>query len=186
MHLIKENLIQPQQVLTEFEAFLLLVMNVKYADRSERIGTEIRTCHRGESFKSLQEWSELFHWSASKTRRYFVRLKDQGFIEWEGLTRTTRIKITSYDYYVGHHDMQNRIKYTPEFEDFWRQYHETTYMQAVDKDAAYRIWRKFSLDERKLAISNINNYYYGLSKTTYCVKALTYLKNKKFNDEFYY
>ena len=184
-YLIKENLENLKRELSIFEAFLMIILNVKYADQTEKVGLESRICRRGETFKSLQAWSDLFNWNRSTTRRYFQKMSGRGWIEWESLVNTTRIKIVNYDFYVGHNDPQSKLKYTPEFETFWKEYHQMTSRQMVDKVVSYRFWRMLSLSERDLAVKNMRKYYYNLSNTTYCVKALTYLRNKKFNDQFY-
>jgi hypothetical protein len=56
------------------DAFIQLLGHVNYQDSDEGFGSEARQCRRGESFRSLQAWSELFHWCKSKTRRYFQQL----------------------------------------------------------------------------------------------------------------
>jgi hypothetical protein len=186
LNIIKENLDMAQHELTEFEAFVQIMVHTKYADRTEKVGTQERICHRGEAFHSLKRWSTLFNWNKSRTRRFFTELAAGGFIELENLQRTTRLRVVHYDFYVGHSDPQGKNKYTTDFETFWETYHRITSMQAVDKEAAYRSWRKLSTTERNKAESNVRNYFYSLAKSTYCVKALTYLHNKKFNDQFYY
>ena len=41
-----------------------------------------------------------------------------------------------------------------------------------------------SLEERKLAQENIEEYYYHLRNTKYCCQAAKYLANKLFQDEY--
>lgn len=76
-------------------------------------------------------------------------------------------------------------KYSSGFEDFWDIYHQTTEMAAVDKFAAFQNWKKLTIAEQDMAAKNISLYFFNLAKSKYCVKALNYLKNKKFNDEIY-
>jgi len=186
LSIIKENLESAKHELTEFEAFVQIMVHTRYADRTEKVGSEERVCHRGEAFHSLERWSNFFNWNKSRTRRFFMKLAGQGLIELENLQRSTRLRVVHYDFYVGHPDPQSKDKYPADFEAFWETYHRTTGLQATDKEAAYRSWRKLSTAERDKAVSNVSKYFYSLSKSTYCVKAFTYLHNKKFNDQFYY
>jgi hypothetical protein len=186
LNIIKENLDMAEHELTEFEAFVQIMVHTKYADRTEKVGTEERICHRGEAFHSLEHWSKCFNWNKSRTRRFLMELAGRGFIELESLQHTTRLRVVHYDFYVGRSVPEGKNKYPADFEAFWETYHRTTGLQTTDKEAAYRSWRKLSTAERDKAVSNTGNYFYSLSKSTYCVKALTYLHNKKFNDQFYY
>ena len=172
--------------LSFIDAFILMVANVRYNDTSEAHGDEIHICRRGESYKSLQAWSDLFHWNKSKTRRFFIKLTNSGIIEYGSNSYTTQIRIIHYDYYVGSNLSSQGDCYSADFESFWKSYHNTTKIAATDKLAAYKLWCKLPVGEREKALSKINRYYFNLAKTTYCAKALTYLKNKKFNDQFLY
>ena len=183
--MLKKTLDQSKMELSPLEAFIQLLAKVNYAEKTEKVGAESRVCRRGESYHSLQAWSELFHWNKSKTRRFIINLKNQGLLEFENIQITSRIRIIDYDYYVGHVQPNEQTKYPDDFENFWEVYHRTTQMAAVDKYAAFQCWKKLTRAERAKAATNISQYFFNLSKTKYCVKALNYLKNKKFNDEFY-
>lgn len=183
---LTENLNNKTEELTTFEAFIQLLANVRYEDISELKGEKSRICHRGESYKSLQAWGIMFHWNKFKTRRFFIKLMNCGIIELESDCNTTRVKILNYDKYVGYKTPVNTDSYSPNFESFWKSYHDITRLPATDKIAAFKLWTKLTASEHEKAQAKIGRYYYSLSKTTYCVKALTYLKNKKFNDQYYY
>lgn len=70
------------------------------------------------------------------------------------------------------------------FGAFWDEYHETTRMPRKNKEETLREWKKMSLEERKLAQENIEEYYYHLRNTKYCCQAAKYLANKLFQDEY--
>lgn len=181
------NSLDNQKVeLTHFEAFLQILMHVLYMDGMIGQGENKLLCRRGESYHSLKTWSELFHWSRSKTRHYLIKLKNDGLIELENKVTTTRLRVVHYDYYVGKATTPGARPYSDDFEKFWNAYHDTTQIQATDKEPSYRCWRKLSFEERAKAVERVSRYFYSLSKTTYCVKAFTYLNNKKFNDQFLY
>jgi hypothetical protein len=166
---------------SKFEAFVLMVANVNYNDN--KIFDDI-ICHRGESYRSQKGWAKIFNWNRSKTRRFFIWLQDNGVIEFDNVGVTTRIKIIDYDYCVGSPNIGDE-KYSEDFETFWKDYHRITSLRATDKVAASRIWSKLSSQEKTKAKTKISNYYYNLGKISYCVKAVNYLKNKNFNDQFY-
>ncbi|HEY5589495.1 MAG TPA: hypothetical protein VIK55_00625 [Paludibacter sp.] len=184
--LLTDSLDNQKVELTYLEAFLQLLVHVLHMDTTIGQGENQLLCRRGESYHSLKTWSELFHWSRSKTRHYLVKLKNDGIIELENKVTTTRLRVIHYDYYVGKATSPDARPYPEDFEKFWKQYHATTLIRAVDKEPSFRCWRKLSFDEREKAVERISRYYYSLSKTTYCVKALTYLRNKKFDDQFFY
>lgn len=166
---------------SKFEAFVLMVANVNYSE-SKFFGDII--CQRGESYRSQKGWAKIFNWNRSKTRRFFTWLQEKGVIEFENIGVTTRIKIINYDYCVGS-PFSEEETYTKDFEDFWKEYHRVTMIRSTDKAAASRIWKKLSAQEKTKAKAKISNYYYNLGKVSHCVKAVNYLKNKNFNDEFY-
>lgn len=166
---------------TTSEALVLLIANVSYTEYE--IHDDL-ICHRGESFRSKEGWSKIFNWDRSKTRRFFDRLREMNIIEHENMGSTTRLKIINYDYYVGSPNNEEET-YTKDFEDFWDEYHRITMLRSTDKAAASRIWKKLSAQEKTKAKAKIGNYYYNLGKVSHCVKAVNYLKNKNFNDQFY-
>ena len=184
--MLTDTLTHRTEELTVLEAFIQVLASVRHEDLLEGSGENQRLCRRGESYQSQNAWSELFHWDRFKTRRYLVKLKQSGLIELENMGHTTRLRVIHYDYYVGRQSSPETKPHPDDFEKFWDAYHETTQIQATDKDPSHRCWRKLSFEERTKAVERIPRYYYSLSKTTYCVKALTYLKNKKFNDQFLY
>lgn len=173
--------------LTHLEAFIQILAQVRYQDTEENVGLQATICRRGESYRSLQAWSDLFHWSKFKTRYFFLQLKAQGIIELESLVETTRLRVIQYDLYTCKMNKQTEnVVYSEDFETFWNAFHDLTQVRAVDKLPSFRAWKKLSKNERIKAQDKIAQYYYSLSKTMYCVKALTYLTNKKFNDQFQY
>jgi hypothetical protein len=76
-------------------------------------------CRRGESYHSLQAWSDLFHWSRTKTRYFFMKLQGSGLIEMENRTNTTRIRVIHYDFSVGLASEGKAQVYPDDFEVFW-------------------------------------------------------------------
>lgn len=184
--LVLESLDRTPCESTPTEAFIQLLGHVNFEDRSDGSGEGVRNCRRGESLMTLQAWSTIFHWTKSKTWRYFQQLERHRIIELENMGFTTRLRVLHYDYYMGKTTSSGGKPYPDDFETFWDAYHHTTQTPAVDKVAAYRAWRKLTLEERDNALKKISHYYYSLSKVTYCAKAVTYLHDKKFNNQFHY
>jgi hypothetical protein len=74
-----------------------------------------------------------------------------------------------------------------QFDFFWKEYHKTTGKLKTDKESAIKYWIKLSLNERRMAYSNIKNFYNSIKNKNdkeYIKKAYTYLRDKIFNNEF--
>jgi len=57
-------------------------------------------------------------------------------------------------------------------------------IRATDKAAAFRVYKRLSEQERIKAKERVKRFYYNLGSTKYVVKAVNYLRNKNFNDQF--
>lgn len=176
-HFFDEN----QYQLSKFEAFLQIIFNVNHND--SLVYGEYKCC-RGESYKSVVSWSKIFNWSKSKTWRFLRDLAEAGIAEVESVGRTTRLKLLHYDYYVGKQHNEATNTFTQDFEDFWIEYHRVLQIRATDKAAAFRVYKRLSEQERIKAREKVKRFYYNLGNTKYVVKAVNYLRNKNFNDQF--
>jgi hypothetical protein len=172
--------------LSDFDAIMMILANVNYADLPIKIAGKEMTCRRGESFRSLTSWSEIFRWNISRTRRFLLKLKDMNLLEMENVVHTTRIRFVAYDYFVGEKPKDSEDVFTESFKTFWSTYHKTTSMRETDKFAAAKIWLMLDSNEKEKATKNIRPYYYNLNNVGHCSKALSYLRNKNFNDKFYH
>lgn len=179
--MITDALMNSKEKLSEVDAFILLLANVNYEDNLEY---ELGPCLRGESYRSTQSWSEMFKWDRSKTRRYFKSLSDGNVIKTENKGTTTWLKIIHYDYYVGKRNVETGDIYSKDFEEFWTKYHKIMMIPSTSKTNGFRIWKRLSTEERKKATAMIQRFFYNQDKARYCVKAVNYLRNKNFNDQF--
>lgn len=97
---VKEHWLFPKnRPLTEFEAWIIILLEVNHCDNKVRIGNSFIDCKRGESIKSLQTWSNLFHWNKSKTRRFFDLLKKDFMICTKSVQKSTHLTVCNYANY---------------------------------------------------------------------------------------
>ena len=183
--LMESRLADRSKVCSEFEAFMLVLCHVNYRDATFDVYGTDELCKRGESFRSMQTWADMFGWSRAKTRRYFEKLEKINVIMLLAHKRTTHIRVINYDLWTGvRKDAYKKDpNYEKEFQEFWDYYHETTQMRKVNIARAKKEWSMLTAEERKLAYKNVDNYYYYLTNTRYCKQADSYLKDKSFLDE---
>jgi len=174
-------LVNSKHEMSEFEAFLQMIMKVNYNDD---LSYKSRVCRRGESYQSLGTWANHFNWSRSRTVRFFKKLFDNNVIEYEGLKDTTRVRLKNYDYYVGRAVSESGKEFTDEFEEFWLEYHRVMAIRATDKLAAFREYKKLTIEEREKAFKMIRRFFYNQENVKLLTKAVNYLANKRFNDQF--
>ena len=168
-------------------AFLRVLINVNFKPAVVFCnGVEVQ-CVRGESAISYSGWADLFGWTRGRTRRFFNRLIADGGIELVEGDCVSHIRIPGYDAWAGKRmagKADTAATLEKGFGAFWDEYHETTRMPRKNKEETLREWKKMSLEERKLAQENIEEYYYHLRNTKYCCQAAKYLANKLFQDEY--
>jgi hypothetical protein len=87
--------------LTQFEAWIMILIEVNHVDEKVRIGNDFFTCKRGEKLYSLDTWAALFCWNKSKVRRFFNLLHRDSMIVLKSERKTTRITVCNYDTYQG-------------------------------------------------------------------------------------
>lgn len=88
--------------------------------------------------------------------------------------------------------LQTKINPEPEFEEFWKGYHEyakqfNPSFRATDKTAGEKHWKKLNKAEKNLAFDNYKKFIDSTCTTMsarYIKKAYTFLRDKNFNDEF--
>jgi hypothetical protein len=87
--------------LTNFEAWLTILIEVNHTDKKISIGYDIFDCKRGESINSLDTWAKLFNWNKSKVRRFFIMLQKDNMIVSNNVQKTTHITVCNYETYQG-------------------------------------------------------------------------------------
>jgi DNA replication protein DnaD len=97
---IKENWIfKKNRIKSEFEAWIIMLMEVNHTKEKVSIKGEIIVCERGESIKSLDTWAHLFGWTKSRVRRFFKLLESDTMIVLKPTHKTTHLTICNYDIY---------------------------------------------------------------------------------------
>lgn len=166
---------------SETEAYCILMANVNYREANLVLYGKPVICPPGDSFKSLDTWKQLFHWSKTRVRRFFLSLKSLGLIEYNTEESLTHIHITHYTPpAVSRMQKDDTDK---GFDLFWNSYHEITQLPKRSIGKARREWSKLSGEERELAVRMIPYYYEGLDNTKFCKQAAGYLADKCFMDE---
>lgn len=185
--LFEEQVGRKQKVESRLEAFVIMLAHVNYSETNCCINGYPFKCQRGESILSINHWAEIFGWNRNRTRYFFDRMFDEGFIEKLANPYTTHIRVPDYDLLVGKNGCIKPQQETgnSDFNDFWETYHEITERQKLNIGRAKREWNKLSAEERQLALNNINEYYFHLNDIRYCLQAANYLSNKAFANEYF-
>lgn len=137
--------------------------------------------------RSLPRWAVCFRWTRSKTRYYFARLQQKGFIRLIPHPHTTHLVVVDYDLWTGCRTAARRriAKQADEaFDAFWDAYHRITQADKVNIARARREWGELSAEEQTLATRRVEEYYYHLRNVKFCMQAAAYLSNKAFLNEY--
>ena len=170
----------------DMDAFLRILTYVNYAEAVVKRESREVLCARGESVISYSQWAEILGWSLGRTRRCLIRLITNGSIELVKGDCASHIRIPAYDVWTGKRKNGTAADSTVEesFGLFWNEYHETTRMPRQNREGALREWKRLSQKERKMALENIDDYFFHLRDTKYCRQAVKYLADKMFQDEY--
>lgn len=97
---IKDHWIfQKNKTKTEFEAWIIMLMEVNHKDEKVLIGNTLIECKRGQSVKSQKTWAKLFGWDRSRVRRFFTLLKTEQMLSLKSTNKMTILTILNYDIY---------------------------------------------------------------------------------------
>lgn len=168
------------------EAFLRVLTYVNYTEATVKRQEANIVCKRGESVISFHHWSEILGWSIGRTRRFFERWMADGNIEKVAGSSLSHIRIPGYDVWTGKKITENASESAlkASFSEFWNEYHEVTHMPGQGRESAFKVWKKLSRADRKLAMERIEDYYYHLRDTKHCRQATGYLEGELFKDEY--
>ena len=177
----------------DIEAFLKLLMKVNYSETEYTdYWCKKSVCKRGESLRSYRSWSDVFHWSVSRTYRFMQGLKSKGVIEIisHDDTSALHIRVVDYESWVSvpkaEPDSEKRQKKEAKekFLLFWNEYHNVTQLPKENIAKAQREWKKLSDKERELAVGHIEEYYFHQTNANFLLHASSYLANKAFLNEY--
>lgn len=60
--------------------WLCILLNVNHDERKFPVGSEMHTCKPGQSFRSIEQWTDLFSCSKKTTLKFFLLLENDGMI----------------------------------------------------------------------------------------------------------
>jgi len=199
--LLTHNFNKRDTSLSYLEAFLTVLATVNFADREITINGVQLTCKRGESVLSYPSWANLFNWTQGKTRRFFSKMVRENLIaitpvkygmkivqvlDYDVLTgKRKTTKITAGEE-AGDKELSKAVKAArkdQKFYLFWNTYHQTTGLEANDVGLAILIWKRFTKEEKDLAITKIEPYCRRINNKQYYKTAVNYLKAKSFYNE---
>jgi hypothetical protein len=201
---VKSHWILPKKTpRTNFEAWIIILLEVNHSGQKIQIGYDILECGRGESLNSLDTWAKIFNWHKSKVRRFLKMLESDSMIVLKKCEKTTHLKVCNYETYQGERNTSetevkrkrngSETEVTPNnndkndnniFEDFWNSYHLVTGLRKTDKEKSNKYFNRLTKSEQKKAIESIRPYFESLNDKKFCKKARTYISSKAFNDEF--
>src|SRR3546814_15675068 len=84
---------------TEREAWLALIEEAAYEERSYRIGKHVVKAERGQLVGSVRLFAERWKWSKSRVGRFLKRLEIEAMIGTQGGTDYSVITICNYEVY---------------------------------------------------------------------------------------
>lgn len=162
-----------------YEAYLYLIFRAGYAD------CEDRNLKRGEFFCSLRGLSQVFGWCFRRTKMFIGTLELHGIVTIRRVKRGYVILMRYYDEMCMQQQKKERVSKRDAvaerlFDEFWKLYHDIVPVPPVDVYMARKVWMKMTDGERKMAIDNIEGYYYSLRLVKYARSAYNYLLNKSY------
>ena len=175
----------------DIEAFLKLLIKVNYSDTQYTdYHNNAILCKRGESLHSYRSWSDIFHWPVCRTYRFIRELKSKGIIEVipHADTDALHIRVIDYESWITIPSPKSKDStkeaVNEQFQIFWNEYHSVTQLPKQNIAKAKREWKKLGKKEQKLAIANIEEYYFHQTNFKYLLQAGSYLANKAFLNEY--
>lgn len=72
--------------------WLTIILNVNHEPKKFSVGTELFVCDPGQSFRSIQQWTDAFNCSKKTTVKFFKMLENDGMISYKILGNGNRRK----------------------------------------------------------------------------------------------
>lgn len=94
---------------SEREAFLWLVSEASWKDRTARSGRVVVSLRRGQLCASVRFMAEAWQWSKSRVDRFLKRLENRDMLRTESGTGQLVITLCNYDEYQGQRDTSGTI-----------------------------------------------------------------------------
>lgn len=72
--------------------WLTIILNVNHEPKKFPVGTELFICYPGQSFRSIEQWTDMFSCSKPTTLKFFEMLKNDSMIKTEIMGKGNRRK----------------------------------------------------------------------------------------------
>lgn len=191
--------------LTEREAWVWLVMEASWKDRTVRSGDYITDTKRGQLAASVRFMAKAWSWTPAKVQRYIKRIEKLKMIRTETDTGVTLVTVCNYDKYQSGSQasdtdaIQSRYRTDTNekkdekreegkkkedllpFPDFW-----AVWPVKTAKAAAEKAWSKLSQFDRVAAIESASGWFDGWraqNPQAAPIHPASYLNQKRWTDE---
>ncbi len=186
---------------------LLLSVNFSKEIQKINIGYELLECGRGQTIKSLQNWSADWKVSKDTVRNFLELLKKDTMITTENLKKTTRITICNFDTYQtnlhakqtqskrkanakqtqsdpnnkeNNGNNENKVKeININFSIFWELYPSE---RRSNKKYCLEYWNNLTDQQREVIINKLPFYIKSVSDLKFLKQSEFFFKNKKYED----
>lgn len=198
------------EAFTEREAWVWLVMEASWKDRTVRVGDYVAETKRGQLAGSVRFMAKAWSWTAAKVQRYLKRIEKLKMIRVETDTGISIVTICNYDKYQNDPKasdtgpIQDRYRtdtnenkvVIPEvikkeivsnetlahFDNFW-----DVWPIKTAKAAAAKAWAKLPQHSRRAAIDGAQSFFERWRRsypTANPIHPASYLNGKRWEDEF--
>ena len=170
--------------------WLTILLNVNHEGKKFPVGTEIKTCSPGQSFRSIDQWSAMFSCSKPTTIKFFEMLKNDNMISTEIMGKGNRRKhlltVVNWSKYQ-QTETENFTETVPETlpKQYWKLYpnvppnnNDNNIPTNVGSENPQDLSRE-TTPERKINYQEVVNLFHQVCKSFPRVKKLTDARKAK-------
>ena len=104
---IQKGWLWEEKPFTKGQAWIDLLLEANYKDKTVPIGNELVEIKRGQKLWSILDMSERWGWSRKKVSNFLNLLQTDGMIEQKRTTKYTILTIVNYDFYQSAEHQKN-------------------------------------------------------------------------------
>ncbi|MCD7924196.1 MAG: hypothetical protein LUI85_05660 [Bacteroides sp.] len=166
--------------------YLRLLVDANYSEGYTQKGIVVK---RGEIIINVQELMHITHWKRTKVYEELKMLEQEQLLQHIDDDVYGHYQLLMYEEHCGRavRKEEHQPTLTPEenqtekgFLLFFDFYHFTTETPSLDKEMAFREWKKLSMKERDEALRNVERYSKAITNRDHVKKACNYLRDKCF------
>lgn len=185
-----------------FRWWITILLTVNHESKKFPVSNEIFICNPGESFRSIEDWSNQFGCSKKTVFKFFELLKNDGMIATKTVGKGNRrkhlltvVNWQKYQQMETKNYTERKPKTTPKgnpnnndnnennenklsFERFWN-----LYGKKVDREKCFKKWKQLTKKETETIFKNLTTYITNTPDIKFRKNPLTYLNGKCWNDE---